>query len=114
MRVAYEPLFLAAGVSAVFSGHVHAYERSTPVYDNEVMADGEGIVHFNTGDGGASLYRNWIANIPPTSAYHTAEFGYSLFTIENATHAHFEWLRNVDDDRVVADETWVVNVHKAR
>jgi len=108
MRVAYEPLLIAAGVNAVFSGHVHAYERSTPVDDNKVVADGEGMVHFNTGDGGASLYTKWIT-IPDTSAYHSAEFGYSKFTIVNASHAHFEWLRNVDDEKVVTDDTWVIN-----
>ena len=85
-----------------------ADERSTPVADNVVVADGDGPVHFNTGDAGASLYKTWIA-IPPTSAFHSAEFGYSTFTIVNATHAHFEWLRNVDDEKVVTDDTWVIN-----
>ena len=29
----YEPLFYEAGVDVVFSGHTHAYERSTPVFN---------------------------------------------------------------------------------
>lgn len=46
---------------------------------------------------------------PQTSAYHSAEFGYSKITFANDTHAHFEWLRNVDGEGVVTDDTWVVN-----
>lgn len=53
MRVAYEPLLIAAGASMVVSGHVHAYERSHPVDDNTVVDDGQGMVHFTCGDGGA-------------------------------------------------------------
>jgi hypothetical protein len=55
MRLAYEQAFIAAGVSVVFSGHVHAYERSYVVDDNIVVEDGAGVVHLNTGDGGASV-----------------------------------------------------------
>ena len=46
---------------------------------------------------------------PQTSAYHSAEFGYSKITFANDTHAHFEWLRNVDGEGVVTDDTWVIN-----
>jgi hypothetical protein len=38
-----EPLFLKAGVSVVFAGHDHFYERVKPQ---------KGIVHFVTGSGG--------------------------------------------------------------
>jgi len=46
MRAALEPMLLKAGVNAIFTGHVHAYERSHPVANNQIVADGEGIVHF--------------------------------------------------------------------
>jgi hypothetical protein len=38
MRKAYEPLLYAAGVNLVTSGHVHAVERSYPVYNNVRLA----------------------------------------------------------------------------
>jgi hypothetical protein len=43
LRSVWEPLFVKAGVSVVFAGHDHFYERSKPQKD---------IVHFVTGSGG--------------------------------------------------------------
>jgi len=43
LRVVLEPLFVAAGVNAVFSGHDHIYERLTPQ---------KGIYYFVSGAGG--------------------------------------------------------------
>lgn len=60
MRVSLEPLFIAAGVNAIFPGHVHSYERTFPVNSNQVVPPGQGIVHFNIGDAGASLYTTWL------------------------------------------------------
>ena len=70
MRVAYEGMFVNAGISVVFSGHVHAYQRSQPVNDNEVVADGKGVVHLNVGDAGASLYKSWLST-PEWSAFNS-------------------------------------------
>lgn len=36
MRSGYEPLMLKYGVDVMFFGHVHAYERTKPVYDYKV------------------------------------------------------------------------------
>ncbi len=43
LRTVWEPLFVKNGVSVVFAGHDHFYERTTPQKD---------IVHFVTGSGG--------------------------------------------------------------
>ncbi|MEO7275432.1 MAG: metallophosphoesterase [Vicinamibacterales bacterium] len=43
LRAVWEPLFVKYGVSVVFAGHDHFYERTTPQKD---------IVHFVTGSGG--------------------------------------------------------------
>ncbi len=40
MRAAMEPLLLQYGVDLVFSGHVHAYERTAPVALNQVPIGG--------------------------------------------------------------------------
>ncbi len=47
MRIAMEPLTHAAGVDVFFYGHVHAYERSTPVYNYTV--DPCSAVHITIG-----------------------------------------------------------------
>lgn len=50
MRVSMEPMMYAAGVDVVFYGHVHAYERSFPVYDYK--NDACGTSHITIGDAG--------------------------------------------------------------
>jgi acid phosphatase type 7 len=110
MRVALEPVFIAAGVNAIFCGHVHSYERSYPVNNNAVVPAGQGIVHFNLGDAGASLYTKWLKT-PSWSAFHSASFGHGEFEILNATHGHFTWHQNAQQEPVVSDETYVINTH---
>lgn len=45
-----EPLLVAAGADIVFSGHVHAYERSAPASGGR--PDPCGVTHITIGDGG--------------------------------------------------------------
>lgn len=52
MRVSMEPLSYKHGVDLFFYGHVHAYERTHPVYDYNI--DPCGAVHITIGDGGNS------------------------------------------------------------
>ncbi|KAI8111208.1 hypothetical protein M9434_004781 [Picochlorum sp. BPE23] len=51
MQHMMEPLFRQYNVDLVISGHVHAYDRSVPVFDNKV--DSCGIVHIVLGSGNA-------------------------------------------------------------
>ena len=109
LRAAYEPLFVAAKVAAVFGGHVHAYERSAPVTNNgQVQAPGAGITHLNIGDAGAALYTQWIKT-PVWSAFHSAQFGHGQLQLLNATTAAWTWHRNADDEKIVADSVTLVN-----
>lgn len=110
MRKSVEPILLAAGVNAVFGGHVHAYERSTPVANNVVQPNGQGIVHFNIGDGGAGLYTGWYPT-PAWSAYHEATWGHGEFSMTNATHATWTWHRNQDSEPTTADSYTLRNTH---
>ena len=109
MQTAYESLFVQYKVNIVYSGHVHAYQRSLPVVNGKVMPDGQGIVHVTSGDGGASLYTKWVSPTPAWSAVNRAEYGHSEITFMNETHAHHTWRRNADNEPVVADEAWLVN-----
>jgi len=108
MQAAYEALFIQYKVNIVYSGHVHAYERSCPVNKNVCQNDGEGIVHVTSGDGGASLYTKWV-NTPSWSVVQRAEFGHSELTMVNATHAHHTWHRNADGESIVTDDAWLIN-----
>ena len=55
VRGALEPLFLAHGVSVVFTGHDHMYERTKPQH---------GITYFVTGSGGKLRRNDFRANQP--------------------------------------------------
>jgi hypothetical protein len=109
MRVALEPMLLAAGVNAVFAGHVHAAEFSAPVANNQV--DPAGITHFNIGDGGASLYKKWIKNPASWSLFRDATWGHGEFTVHNATHATWNWFLNTDNS--IGYTYDVINTHTA-
>ena len=77
-------------VNAVFSGHVHAYERSRPLAENyTVVSAGSGIVHITVGTAGASLHQT-AHEKPSWSAFRAAFHGHAEFSVANATHALLE------------------------
>ena len=63
MRESFEALLYAAGVDMIYTGHVHSYERTQPVYNNKINPCG--IIHTSLGDGGNSegLWTNWTTVI---------------------------------------------------
>ena len=93
-RKQYEPLLYKYGVDIVMNGHIHAYERSYPVYNNTV--DPCGITHLVLGDGGnyQNAYVPWIDPVKPWSAFREASFGVASLTILSATQANFTWRRH--------------------
>ncbi|CAI5501400.1 unnamed protein product [Closterium sp. Naga37s-1] len=54
MRTALEETLYAARVDMLITGHVHAYERTTRVYNGQ--EDPCGIMHITVGSGGKDLY----------------------------------------------------------
>lgn len=113
MRITLEGLLHDARVAVVFAGHVHAFERTLPVYNNAL--DSTGAVYITIGDGGnrEGLYTKWVAPQPVWSAIRQAEYGHGVFTIANATAAVWEWHRDVDAEPVVSDTVTVVNPYVA-
>jgi hypothetical protein len=111
MREAYEPIFIAAGVNMIVSGHVHSMERSLPVNNNQL--DPKGIVHLNFGDAGAGLYTTWLSPQPKWSAFRSAEWGHAEVTLVNSTHALYTWHRNADPEPTVGDQAYIVNTQTA-
>ncbi len=60
MRVSMEPLTYKHGVDIFYYGHVHAYERTHPMYDYTI--DPCGAVHITIGDGGNSEGLSFLAS----------------------------------------------------
>ena len=71
LRVTLEPLLVKHGVSVVFSGHDHSYERFKPQ---------QGITYFLAGSGG-QLRRGDISPTPLTAAYFDQEQAFMVVEI---------------------------------
>ena len=99
MRRDFEPLLYTAGVDLIIGGHVHAYERTAPLYDHQLNECGP--VHLTLGDGGnregAAL--PWLHPQPEWSLFREGSFGVGGLTIVNATHAAYNWTRTSCEDR---------------
>ncbi|GAB2258683.1 hypothetical protein Droror1_Dr00014843 [Drosera rotundifolia] len=110
MMAAIEPLLYAAGVDIVLTGHVHAYERSTRVYGGKT--DPCGAVHMTIGDGGnrEGLAHRFKDPQPEWSIFREASFGHDELKIVNASHAHWSWHRNDDDEPFRSDEVWITSL----
>eukprot|EP00049_Salpingoeca_infusionum_P000200 m.38047 g.38047 ORF g.38047 m.38047 type:complete len:458 (-) comp10154_c0_seq1:5283-6656(-) len=108
MRASMEHLFKQYDVDLVFSGHVHAYERMYPVYNN-VTTPGA-TTYINIGDGGN---REGPADgyfpQPSWSAYREPAFGHGRLDLVNATHAHFTWHKNLNSEPTVSDDVWLIH-----
>ncbi|GLJ46489.1 hypothetical protein SUGI_0979710 [Cryptomeria japonica] len=107
MMAAMESLLYDANVDIVLAGHVHAYERSTRVYMGNVNP--RGPMHITVGDGGnrEGLATRFIDPKPQWSTFREASFGHGELKIVNATHAHWTWHRNDNDESVKSDEVWI-------
>ncbi|KAM2053271.1 hypothetical protein EV1_002855 [Malus domestica] len=120
MRVMFEAWFVEYKVDVVFSGHVHAYERSERIsnvaYDIvnancTPVKDQSAPVYITVGDGGnlEGLSTVMTEPQPDYSVFREASFGHGIFDIKNRTHAHFSWHRNEDGYAVEADSHWLFN-----
>ncbi|KAG2242060.1 hypothetical protein Bca52824_096098, partial [Brassica carinata] len=110
MMAEMEPLLYASGVDIVFTGHVHAYERTKRV--NNGKSDPCGPVHITIGDGGnrEGLARKYKDPSPEWSVFREASFGHGELQMVNSTHAHWTWHRNDDDEPTKSDEVWLTSL----
>lgn len=88
-----EPLFVKYTVNMVFTGHIHAYQRTRPVEFGEVVETGP--VHVTVGSSGRQCCLTpfvskkpepWIASRDGT------HYGYGRLAIFNQTHAEWQWV----------------------
>ena len=113
MRGDMEDLFHQYDVNAVLSGHVHAYERTHPVYRNQTVGSSvaSAPVYFNIGDGGNREGHNTdYLQLPDWTAFRDGDqFGHARLELLNATHANWSWQRNADGEFVSADRAVLTN-----
>lgn len=108
MQEAIEDVLYENGVDLVFSGHVHAYERSCEVYQYKCVAGAP--VYVTIGDGGnhEGLARGWVEPQPDWSVYRQASYGFGRLRVFNATTALWQWHQNQDLAPTIADEHYFV------
>lgn len=90
MRAAYEDLLHQYGVDISFVGHVHACERTLPMYKGQI--DPAGLVTIVQGNGGnhEGLSTKWEAPQPEWSAFRASVYGFGVATIYNATTLQYQ------------------------
>jgi hypothetical protein len=106
IQEAVEDLLYAAKVDIVFSGHIHAYERSCKTYKYKCVDDGP--VYLTVGDGGnrEGLASKWVTPCPEWSTYRQATYGFGELEALNATHARWVWHQNADLTPGLIDEVF--------
>lgn len=109
MRESMENLFYEYNVNIVFSGHVHAYERSYPVYKNKT--DMYGPVYITIGDGGnlEGLDYKYYEQ-PVWSAFRNGtQYGHGTLTLLDRKRLLWKWFRNIDGQLSFKDEVLLCN-----
>eukprot|EP00270_Netrium_digitus_P021535 TRINITY_DN9242_c0_g1_i2.p1 TRINITY_DN9242_c0_g1~~TRINITY_DN9242_c0_g1_i2.p1 ORF type:complete len:571 (-),score=113.53 TRINITY_DN9242_c0_g1_i2:56-1768(-) len=111
MRRQIEPWLYNATVDLVIAGHVHAYERSHPVY--EMKRDVCGPIHITVGDGGndEGVAGPFIEPQPVYSAYREDSFGHSELSLLSSATARYTWWRNGHGKKVKGDDLLLQNKH---
>jgi hypothetical protein len=110
MRESMEHLFYKNKVNMVLSGHVHAYERTHPVYKN--VTDLNGPIYITIGNGGnleGHAYNYYEQ--PSWSAYRNGtQYGHGEIKVINNSVLQWNWFRNIDGEIVYKDEYILHNI----
>ncbi|CAG9310824.1 unnamed protein product [Blepharisma stoltei] len=112
-----ESLFYTYNVDLYVNGHVHNYERTTPVYQEKVMGSGGSgnvyidplaTIYVTTGGIGAdgNNYDIDTQGVPSWLAAQDGNLSYSVFTAFNATHLF--WQQWETGKNKTSDEFWII------
>lgn len=112
LRRAFEKYFYDNHVDLYLAGHIHAYERTYPVHDGQVVSKNYTRPHATT-----YLTNGAAGNIEGhetagwklhdyTAFYNDADWGISMINIYNETHLEYAFVNSADND--VIDSIWVI------
>ncbi|XP_011874902.1 PREDICTED: iron/zinc purple acid phosphatase-like protein isoform X2 [Vollenhovia emeryi] len=111
-----EDLFFKYKVDMEIWAHEHSYERMWPMYNFQVYngsyeepyTNYKAPVHIITGSAGCKEGREeFVPNLPPWSAFHSSDYGYTRMKVFNKTHLYLEQVSD-DKDGAVIDRVWLV------
>jgi hypothetical protein len=113
MKASMEDIFTKYRVNAIFSGHVHAYERSYNVLHDKLSDVSPMYVVIGDGGNREGHAGDYISDQPPIwSAFRdNTVFGYGRLEVMNKTHSRFEWMKNRNETLLfdAADGLWLEN-----
>ena len=112
-----ESLLYQYDVDLAIYGHDHHYERTYPVFEENVISTSSGNIsdpyynppgpiHIVQGNAGRSIYDGLEDPQPNWSAYRELSYGYTKFDVTKDS-LHFIFIRN--DDGSIGDEFWLYN-----
>jgi hypothetical protein len=104
MQKAVEDVMYQYQVDLVFSGHVHAYERSNQVYQYKVTPGAPYYITIGDGGNAEGLAEEWIEPQPAWSSFRQASYGFGELRVVNSTSMVWRWHQNQDLLPVIADE----------
>jgi len=93
LRTILCPILDQFHVDLALFGHVHAYERTHPIFDGDINA--KGTVYLLAGVAGADLNKEFHPQ-PQWSAYRTAHHGYGLLHVQSPKKLRFCYHRERD------------------
>jgi hypothetical protein len=119
IRKAFEDVFYENKVDLLLYGHVHAYERFSPVYNNQTIPSEFDDLnhHINprapvviiTGNPGQAESYAPVSSTPlPFSLFQSEVIGYGRLTVFNETSLLFEQVAS--EDQSIVDHVWIVKV----
>jgi acid phosphatase type 7 len=91
MKALWERMLYAHGADLVFSGHVHAYERTLKIFDSQPNPCGTVFVTIGDGGNREGLAQEFFEPKPEWSAYRERSFGHGTVDFVNETHALWMW-----------------------
>ena len=117
-REAMENLLYDSNVDLAIWGHDHHYERTYPVFEENIYSNNSGsltdpfykpgaTIHIVAGMSGRSTYDGLENPKPSWSAYREVSYGYTIFEATE-TSIHYKFIRN--NDLTIGDEFWMVNI----
>ncbi|CAG9317709.1 unnamed protein product [Blepharisma stoltei] len=114
----FEEMWNYYGVDLFLEGHVHNYERDTPIYKNETVKSEYDDLHMHKNpnapiyivSGNAGNKRGHNDPIPevlmPWTVFMHEDYGYGLLKVFNKTHLYWEQYSAMTGDTI--DYVWIV------
>ncbi|OQS07484.1 hypothetical protein THRCLA_20146 [Thraustotheca clavata] len=96
LQAKFEDVYASNNVQVVFARHCHGYERTMPIYKNQINKD-KGVVYITTGAGGRGDAGSRINSIPKWSTFAEGDV-YGSFHVLVATREKMQvvWFGNDD------------------